>query len=213
QGRLEVRAAPLEADVWLAERVWKKALAVVATSATLRTLGSFSTFMRRSGMDRAEGARAMALTSPFDLGRMAKLDVPRMGCSPKDEERYVAAALAQLDSVVDRAEGTLVLCASRALMEALVERLPVELKAIMRCQGDKPVAALLEDHSAAIEAGKGSLLFGLATMAEGVDLPGALCRHVVVVKLPFASPDDPLSRARQAWMERSGRSVFAEVML
>lgn len=213
KGQVKVQAAPLDVSGWLAGAIWGRAAAVVATSATLRSMGDFGHFVRRSGMDRVVGYRTLAVPSPFDLERVAQLRIPKLGVPPRDESRYLEAVLKELGRCVDPAEATLVLCASRAMMEAIREGLPPALRVVSRAQGDRPLKALLRDHGEVVRAGEGSLLLGLATLAEGVDLPGDLCRHVVIVKVPFASPDDPVSRAREAWMQSQGRSVFGEVSL
>ena len=213
KGVVKVMAAPLDVSGWLAGAVWKRAAAVVATSATLRSMGDFGHFVRRSGIDRVDGYRTLTVPSPFDLERAAMLRIPRLGVPPKEESRYMQAVLEELRRCVDAGEATLVLCASRAMMEALRDGLPPALRVISRMQGDRPLKALLKEHAEVVRAGEGSIMLGLATLAEGVDLPGDLCRHVVIVKVPFASPDDPVSRARDAWMQAQGRSVFGEVAL
>jgi ATP-dependent DNA helicase DinG len=57
----------------------------------------------------------------------------------------------------------------------------------------------------------GSVIFGLASFAEGVDLPGSYCDHVVIAKLPFAVPDDPVDAALSEWLEAQGRNAFMEI--
>lgn len=213
KGVVKVMAAPLDVSGWLAGAVWKRAAAAVATSATLRSMGDFGHFVRRSGIDRVDGYRTLTVPSPFELERAAVLRIPRLGVQPKDEARYMQAVLRELGQCVDPGEATLVLCASRAMMEAIRDGLPPALRVISRAQGDRPLKALLREHVEVVRAGEGSIMLGLATLAEGVDLPGDLCRHVVIVKVPFASPDDPVSRARDAWMQAQGRSVFGEVAL
>jgi ATP-dependent DNA helicase DinG len=72
---------------------------------------------------------------------------------------------------------------------------------------------MLARHRAAIDRQERSVLFGLQSMAEGVDLPREYCTHVVCAKLPFAVPDSPLEEARREWIESQGRSPFIEVTL
>jgi ATP-dependent DNA helicase DinG len=70
---------------------------------------------------------------------------------------------------------------------------------------------MLDDHRAAVDRGETSYLVGLASFAEGVDLPDDYCRHVVVVKLPFAVPEDPLDQAMAEWAESQGRNPFFDI--
>jgi ATP-dependent DNA helicase DinG len=81
----------------------------------------------------------------------------------------------------------------------------------MKIQGDASKQALLTAHREAVDAGKQSVLVGLASFAEGVDLPDDYCRHVVIAKLPFAVPDDPVDQAMAEWAEAQGRNAFFDI--
>jgi ATP-dependent DNA helicase DinG len=78
-------------------------------------------------------------------------------------------------------------------------------------QGDYSKQEILRRHRECIDSGRGSVIFGLASFAEGVDLPGAYCRHVVIAKIPFAVPDNPLEAALAEWVEAQGRNAFMEI--
>lgn len=188
QGVVEVHASPVDASAWLANVVWRKAFGAVVVSATLRAMGDFRHFAERSGLRRIRETAYAALPSPFDLENSAVLRVPAMVSDPGSEDTYLAEVMLELPAGVDPAEATLILCTSRALMDALVERAPASWKDRMKVQGRTAIAPLLDAHRANVAAGRGSILVGLATLTEGVDLPGRQCSHVVIVKLPFASP-------------------------
>ena len=79
-------------------------------------------------------------------------------------------------------------------MHEVYEGLGSELDGRVLMQGDYSKQELLRRHRAAVDAGRGSVIFGLASFAEGVDLPGDYCRHVVIAKIPFAVPDSPWRR-------------------
>jgi ATP-dependent DNA helicase DinG len=70
---------------------------------------------------------------------------------------------------------------------------------------------MLDAHRERIDGGAGSVLFGLASFAEGVDLPGRYCQHVVIAKIPFAVPDDPVGAALAEWIEARGGNSFMEI--
>jgi ATP-dependent DNA helicase DinG len=74
-----------------------------------------------------------------------------------------------------------------------------------------PKGEMLARHRAAVDRADRSVLFGLSTFAEGVDLPGEYCTHVVIAKLPFSVPDSPLEEARREWVESRGGSPFIEI--
>jgi len=78
-------------------------------------------------------------------------------------------------------------------------------------QGDAPRHTLLDTHKARIEAGEGSLLCGVASFSEGIDLPGDQCTHVIIAKIPFAVPDSPVDATRSEWLESRGRNPFMEM--
>lgn len=80
-------------------------------------------------------------------------------------------------------------------------------------QEQMPKKEMISRHKSVIEQGGTSVLFGLASFAEGVDLPGEYCTHVVIAKLPFSVPDSPLEEARAEWMTSLGRSPFVEIAL
>jgi ATP-dependent DNA helicase DinG len=108
-------------------------------------------------------------------------------------------------------QGTLVLFTSARQMKAVHAGLPEPLRRITLMQGSMPKMEMLARHRAAVDRGDRSVLFGLQSMAEGVDLPRAYCTHVVWSKLPFSVPDSPLEEARREWIEGQGRSYFMEV--
>jgi ATP-dependent DNA helicase DinG len=66
-------------------------------------------------------------------------------------------------------------------------------------------------HKKAIDDGSGSVIFGLASFAEGVDLPGVYCNHVIIAKIPFAVPDQPVESALAEWIESRGGNPFMDI--
>ena len=78
-------------------------------------------------------------------------------------------------------------------------------------QGERIKADIIETHKTRVDRGEQSIIFGLASFAEGVDLPGNYCSHVVIAKLPFAAPDNPLDAAHAELLERDGRNAFMEL--
>jgi ATP-dependent DNA helicase DinG len=104
-----------------------------------------------------------------------------------------------------------VLFTSWRQLNAVLRQLPDDFAAGLQVQGQGAKQALLEAHRAAVDRGERSCLVGLASFAEGLDLPDDYCRHVVVVKLPFAVPDDPVDQAIAEWAEAHGRNAFYEI--
>ncbi len=109
--------------------------------------------------------------------------------------------------------GSLALFASKRQMNAVYEGLPASIKVDVLLQGALPRAALLKEHGRRVASGARSILFGLAGLGEGLDLPGALCEHVIIAKLPFNPPDSPLEEAVSEWIESKGGNAFSQLFL
>ena len=208
QTAFELRCSPVLAANLLQQRLWGEAAAVIATSATMQALGSFDRFIRHAGAPA--DSMFVAVPSPFAF-EQAALRVPAMQCDPRDPARHTAALIEQLPEWLDPAGGSLVLFASRRQMNEVFEGLPDEWRARILMQGESGKADILRRHRAAVDAGGGSVIFGLASFAEGVDLPGAYCEHVVIAKIPFAMPDSPVEAALGEWLEARGGSAFNDL--
>src|SRR5690606_31153036 len=122
--------------------------------------------------------------------------------------------VARLEEIIDPAQGSLVLFSSRQQMQ--VVRRNLEGSAIYELiitQDDYSKGEVLERHRNRLEQGLGSIIFGLASFAEGVDLPGKYLTHVIIVRLPFAVPDDPVEATLAEWIQERGGNPFLEVSL
>lgn len=197
----------LAADI-LEEQLWSRAAGVILTSATMTALGSFDRLRLRSGIP--EDARCSVVSSPFDYAR-ATLNVPAMDSDGGDAQAHTAELITLLPQLLNEGEGSLVLFSSRRQMLDVRDGLPKSWIKRLLTQDDYGKQEILRRHCEAIDAGEGSVIFGLASFAEGVDLPGDYCRHVVIAKLPFAVPDDPVDAALAEWLESQGRNPFMEV--
>lgn len=204
----ELRCSPILAADLLHEYLWPRAAGVVITSATITALNSFERFILHSGVSREANFKVVA--SPFDYSR-AVLAVPPMDCDPGDAERHTAAVIELLPQVLDPGEGSLVLFSSRRQMNDVFAGLQDSWRERTLVQGDASKQELLRLHRERVDAGDGSVIFGLASFAEGVDLPGRYCRHVVIAKIPFAVPDSPIEAALAEWIEAKGGNAFMEI--
>jgi ATP-dependent DNA helicase DinG len=109
--------------------------------------------------------------------------------------------------------GALVLFTSRAQMRLATEALGTALQQVVLVQGSQSRIRLLASHAARVEAGLPSVIFGMQSFGEGLDLPGALCETVFITKLPFAPPSDPVDEARAEWLRSVGRDPFNELVI
>ena len=180
----------------------------IFTSATLAVGEDFSHFANRLGLD---GAASLRLDSPFDFSRQALLYMPHGLPQPSDPgfgEAVIGAALPLLEAA---GGGAFVLFTShRALRDAaqrLSGTLPAELPLLI--QGTAPREQLLRRFRASGRA----VLLGTASFWEGVDVQGPALRLVIIDKLPFASPEDPVVRARIEFLKTRGANAFRDYQL
>lgn len=205
-------AAPLSAADGLHRVLWSRVCGAAALSATLTACGSFQLFLEETGLDRGGHARLMKLPSPFDYPTRATLLVPPLASDPRDHETHTGEIVALMPSLLT-SSGTLVLFSSTRQMRETYASLPPATQQLVLMQGAVSKREIVCRHKARIEAGDRSVIFGLSSLAEGVDFPGRLLTHVIVAKLPFPVPDNPLEQARAEWIEAQGRSSFEEFTL
>ncbi len=204
----ELVSAPIEPGRLLDDCLWSRCFAAVATSATLTAVGRFDRFLERAGLPASEGVR---IPSPFDFPNIAVLRVPAMRSDPRDRDAHTAEIADMLPEVLASERSALVLFTSWRQLNDVGHALSPKLGDALQIQGERSKQKLLERHRGRIDAGEPSYLFGLASFAEGVDLPDDYCRHVVLAKLPFAVPDDPVDEALTEWVQAQGRNAFLEI--
>ncbi len=206
-------ASPISSASMLANGLWRRAAGAVLTSATLRSLGQFDLLLRQTGLHWLPQTTTLALDSPFDFAGQGELYIPPLGASPKDAAAHTEAVAEWLPKLIDAAEpiGTLVLFSSRKQMQDVALRLPESHLPLLLMQGDLPKAVLLQRHYEAVNGGCASIIFGLDSFAEGMDLPGMACVQVIIAKLPFAMPDNPIEKTQSRWIEQRGGNPFMEI--
>ena len=208
---VELTSAPLAPGEILKENLWETCHGALATSATLCALGRFDRFLESAGLGDEVGQSRIA--SPFDFPRIATFSVPRMGADPSDARAHTEEVASRLPGLLDREPSALVLFTSWRQFDLVIESLPEEVRERCHVQGERSKQRLVRDHRAAVDRGESSYLFGLASFAEGLDLPGDYCRHVIITKIPFAVPDDPVDQSVSEWLEKHGRNPFMELSL
>ena len=204
---ITLSSAPVLAARNLQESLWGRCAGAVLTSATLTALGSFDMFRLRAGLP--EHSLLLRIPSPFPFTDAACFQVPRLRCEPSQTERHTALIAAALPRLLAEDEAALMLFSSRRQMQGVLAGLPADWRQErVLCQDDYQKARLLALHRQRVDQGLGSVIFGLASFAEGVDLPGRYCTHVLIAKIPFAVPDDPLETTLSQWMEGQGHNPF-----
>ncbi len=207
QGRgFRLHQTPLDVAAVFRQQIGRHQAAWVFTSATLAVGDSFAHFSRQLGIDQARTAR---LESPFDYASQALWFVPR-GLPEPSDPGYNAAVLELACELVGYTRGRafLLFTSHRALREVadgLAGRIPYPILV----QGSAPRGELLRRFR---ELGN-AVLLGTASFWEGVDVPGQALSCVIIDRLPFASPGDPVLAARIEALRRGGGNPFAEHQL
>lgn len=204
----EVCSSPILASYTLKNSLWDHCYGAVVTSATLAALGRFDRFIMRAGTSQSHHYGIMP--SPFDFSK-ATLQVPSFAIEANHAALHTENIIQYLPSLLDQDEGSLVLFSSRKQMLDVYNSLSSHWQNMILMQGDHSKQEMITQHKKKIDEKSGSVLFGLASFAEGVDLPGDYCRHVVIAKLPFSVPDDPVEASLAEWIEAKGGNAFMEM--
>ncbi len=205
-GDLILHGSPVSAANVLRKLLWDEVDSVVMTSATLTGGGDFQTLAIDNGIPQE--AEMVSLASPFDLPNQAELIVPAFPVTPDDRERHPKEVARYLVSELDWSKGSIVLFTSRWKMEKVAELMPAAQRKQVLVQGETAKQKMIDEHLRRTAAGEGSVLFGLNSFGEGLDLPGEACTTVVITQVPFAVPTDPQTSTLSEWMESRGLNAF-----
>jgi ATP-dependent DNA helicase DinG len=203
---ITMSVSPVLAADNLQESLWSRCAAAILTSATLSALGNFDMLALRAGLPAH--TRYLSIPSPFDFAGAARLIIPRLDCEPTDNQGHTRALVKAIPQILKPEDAALMLFSSRRQMLDVLAGLPGEWQERVLCQDDYQKSQLLKYHRQRIDQGQGSLIFGLASFAEGVDLPGKYCTHVLIAKIPFAVPNDPIEMTLSNWIEQQGKNAF-----
>jgi ATP-dependent DNA helicase DinG len=198
--------APVDVADELRERLWENGPTAVLVSATL-TAGEDARFVRRRlGLERA---RELVVGSPFDFEDQALLYLPRTMPDPR-ADGFVDRCADEIVSLLALSEGrALVLTSSYRALDAYRERVRGRVPYEVLVQGEAPRERLLERFRDEVD----SVLLATSTFWQGVDVPGEALSLLVIDKLPFSAPGDPLHEARCEAVERDGGDWFRDYAL
>ena len=201
KGNVSIQATPIDVGPILRECLWSKLETAVLTSATLAVGGGFDYIRARLGM---EHARDVVLPSHFDYQSQALLYVPPDLPDPRTPQ-FAAKAAERIRALLEITRGrAFVLFTSYAQMRDIHERLLAELDFPMLRQGDAPKSALLEEFRATPNC----VLFATSSFWQGVDVQGEQLSCVIIDRLPFAVPSDPVVAARVKAIDAEGGNAF-----
>lgn len=211
---VKAHASPILPGATLRHHLWSQVRGAVLTSATLTSCGQFDFFLREAGLHDDAAVTTLEVPSPFDYARQGTLVARETVADPKEAARFTQEMVDALLGDLSRVQaGALVLFTSREQMRLAVDALSTAMRSQVLVQTAMPRALLLARHRDAVEMGEPSIIFGMQSFGEGLDLPGALCESLFITKLPFAPPDDPVGEARAEWLRSSGRNPFNELVV
>jgi ATP-dependent DNA helicase DinG len=198
-----LRASPIDVSGLLQDKLFERVETVVLTSATLASAGSFSFIRERLGLAEADDLIA---PSSYDYENQAVLYLPSRMPDPRSPQ-WAQAAASEVIKIINATEGhAFVLSTSFAGMRALYDRVAREVDYPCFLQGTASKAGLLEKFRETPHA----VLFATSSFWQGVDVRGRQLSCVIIDKLPFAVPSDPVVAARQKYIDEQGGSSFYE---
>ncbi len=211
QSEVQIHASPISVSDKLQDLLWARCFGVVVTSATLSVAGDFSRFQTRSGIDGEN--QFTTLPSPFNFQKQGLLRIPSMDADPGDPESHTQAVTMLLPQFLEEEISALVLFTSWRQMLEVAKGLDNSFSERVLRQGLLTRSEIIRVHRERIDAGQKSCIFGLSSFAEGIDLPGHYCEHVVISKIPFSVPNDPVGATMEEWIKARGGNAFQEIMI
>src|SRR6185312_11004599 len=203
---VQLQATPIAVADLLRDLLFVPTDTVILTSATLAVDGGFAFIRGRLGL---EHARERIVASPYDYRRQALLYLPAHLPAP-NAYGFDAAAEDEIEAILTASQGrAFVLCTSRLQMRRLHQSLSARLPFPLLVQDSAPRHLLLERFRATPQA----VLFATSSFWQGVDVQGEQLSCVIIDRLPFASPGDPVVAARVRDLQRQGRKAFTEFQI
>ncbi len=196
-----LQATPIDVAPLLAERLFENVDTAVLTSATLAVAGGFDFLQKRLGIAHT---RTLIVPGHFDYGRQALLYVPQHLPDPRNAA-FAQEAAGEVARLLQLSRGrAFVLFTSHQQMRLMYDRISLEIEYPTLLQGTGPRSALLEEFRATPNC----VLFATASFWQGVDVPGDQLSCVIIDRLPFAVPSDPIVEARVRKLRNEGANPF-----
>lgn len=199
-----LRASPIDVSSLLQEKLFDKTETVILTSATLSSNGKFDFIKDRLGLDDPKKTETLLAPTAFDYQKQAIIYIPKAMPDPRAPE-FNQVAAGEIIKLINITKGhAFVLCTSNYSMNALYETVSQRVNFPCLVQGSMSKAGLLERFKST----KNAVLFATSSFWQGVDVRGEQLSCVIIDKLPFAVPSDPIVAARTKFIDENGGKSF-----
>jgi ATP-dependent DNA helicase DinG len=208
ENRICLRMSPVYPRDFVRENIMPKHRSIIITSATLSVSGDFGLIENVLGF---EDAKRIAVPSPFDFKKQVEVKV-KNGIDLLTEDGVVSLAAEIIDEVSEKDGGVLILFTSRDVMKKtweLTSGVLTEMGVRPMLQGELPSSAIVET----MRGSDNCIVFGLDSFWEGIDVKGDALKCLIITKLPFDVPTEPITKARTDLIERDGGNPFREYSL
>ena len=206
-----LNSAQIDVSHRLHQLIWSKVAGAVLTSATLSSLGSFARLNQQLGLVKIEN-QYLRLPSPFNFNQVDFI-VANLKYNPTQVYEHTQEIAAQLLKRIDDGAGSLVLFASNKQMQMVADLVEKKFDCDLFVQGEFSKKIILEKHINLRKQGKGSIIFGLDSFSEGVDLRGDYLTHILIAKLRFSVPTSPIEKTTSDYLQSQNRNPFMEISL
>ncbi len=209
KSQLVQQSAPIEVGKFLPNLLWKKMRNIIFTSATLTVANSFDHIKNNTGI---KNSTELQVDSPFDYSKQAELIIPNKHPEPGKKD-FLNTIKDNLSSLILKSRGsTLVLFTSYKMLDYCYQNLKEEFNKNgirILSQSELSRKFIIEEFRSSFN----TVIFGTSSFWEGVDLPGSLLKYLIMVKLPFPVPGEPLYKAKEKRLREKGQNPFYNLSL
>ncbi|WP_221076892.1 ATP-dependent DNA helicase DinG [Agarivorans aestuarii] len=203
---IQLCSSPIEIGGLLQQLLWQDAFSVIAVSATLSALGNFSYYLNQVGLAKLAKEQLVKLPSPFNYQQVI-LEVPNNIAEP-DHPEFANNVAQKIIEAQHNQGGVLVLCNSYRLVDKVAEQLEGKKINNLWIQGQLTNQQILAKHRQSRQQNQTSTILATIGFSEGIDLPGDLLTDLIVARLPFAVPTEPVMASHAELLESRNQNPF-----